>query len=104
MLCEFGRVTVWEKIAVDFLELLDRELAVGTVLEEALVPLLDFRVGKLSVGLEVVQHLGLELAVLLSHDGGAVAVGDGDSLHALHHSGLAARILLPRGLISAINS
>ena len=51
MLREFGGVTVRKKISINFLELLDGELAVGAVLEEALVPLLDLSVRELSVRL-----------------------------------------------------
>ena len=51
MLRKFGGVTVGEKVAVDFLKLLDGELAVGAVLQEALVPLLDLGVGELGVRL-----------------------------------------------------
>ena len=44
MLRKFPSVPIGEKVAVDFLKLLDGELAVGAVLQEALVPLLDLGV------------------------------------------------------------
>ena len=40
-------------------------MTTGTVLEEALVPLLDLCVSELGVGLEVGHHLGPDLAALV---------------------------------------
>ena len=40
-------------------------MTAGTVLEEALVPLLDLRVCELGVGLEVGHHLWPDLAALV---------------------------------------
>ncbi len=67
VLGELGGVAVGEEVPVDLLELLDAELSVGAVLEEALVPLLDLGVRELGVVLQVLQHLRLELAILLPH-------------------------------------
>jgi len=67
MLGKLRRVSVREKVSVDFLKLLDGQLAIGTVLEEALVPLLDLGVCELGVRLEVVEDLGFEFAVLFPH-------------------------------------
>ena len=49
MLGKLSRVSVREKVAVYLLELLDRELAVGTVFEEAFVPFLDLGLCELCV-------------------------------------------------------
>lgn len=69
MLRELGRVPVRKEVPVDLLELLDGEVAGGAVLQEPLVPLLDLGVGELGVLAEVLQDLGLELAVLFPHGG-----------------------------------
>ena len=64
---ELGGVSVREKVAVDFLELLNRQHAVGTVFEEATVPLLQFCFTELGVRHEIRYHLRLQLRVLLTH-------------------------------------
>ncbi len=68
VLGKLGGIAIREEIAVDLLELLDRQLAIGTILEEALVPLVDLGIAKLGVGAQIVQDLRLELAIMLPHD------------------------------------
>ena len=67
VLREFTGVPVWEEISIDLLEFFNTELSVGAILEESLVPLLDLGIRELRVVLEILQHLGLQFAVLLTH-------------------------------------
>ena len=66
MFSELGGVSVGEKVGLD-LEIVHSQVASGTVIEEALVPLLKLMVGELPVFLQVLQHLRTQLAVLLAH-------------------------------------
>jgi len=69
--CSFGALTltVGEKVAVNALELLSAQVARWTVLEETLVPGLDFLVGELGVLSEILQDFRFEFAVLFAHFG-----------------------------------
>ena len=66
MFSELGGVSVGEKVGLD-LEIVHSQVASGTVIEEALVPLLKLMVGELPVILQVLQHLRTQLAGLLVH-------------------------------------
>lgn len=66
MFSELGGVSVGEEVGLD-LEIVHSQVASGTVIEEALVPLLKLMVGELLVILQVLQHLRTQLAVLLVH-------------------------------------
>lgn len=68
MLCKLGGISVWKKIGVDFFELVYSEVTCGTVLQEALVPLLQLMLTELGVLAQVVEHLRPQLAVLFPHD------------------------------------
>ena len=66
MFSELGGISVGEEVGLD-LEIVHGQVASGTVIEEALVPLLKLMVGELPVFLQVLQHLRTQLAVLLAH-------------------------------------
>ena len=66
MFSELGGVSVGEEVGLD-LEIVHSQVASGTVIEEALVPLLKLMVGELPVFLQVLQYLRTQLAVLLAH-------------------------------------
>ena len=66
MFSELGGISVGEEVGLD-LEIVHSQVASGTVIEEALVPLLKLMVGELLVILQVLQHLRTQLAVLLVH-------------------------------------
>ena len=66
MFSDLGGISVGEKVGLD-LEIVHSQVASGTVIEEALVPLLKLMVGELLVILQVLQHLRTQLAVLLVH-------------------------------------
>ena len=57
MFSELGGVSVGEEVGLD-LEIVHSQVASGTVIEEALVPLLKLMVGELLVFPQVFQHLG----------------------------------------------
>ena len=61
MFSELGGVSVGEEVGLD-LEIFHGQVASGTVIEEALLPLLKLMVGELPVFPQVLQ-----LAVLLAH-------------------------------------
>lgn len=65
MFSKLWSITVGKEIPIYFLELLNCQVTTGTVLEEALVPLLDLCVRKLGVGLQVGHHLWPDLAALV---------------------------------------
>lgn len=67
MLSKLRCITVREEISVDFLELLDLEMAARTVFYEAFVPLLKLIFTEFRLTSEVRQDLGLELTVLFPH-------------------------------------
>ena len=66
MFSELGGVSVGEEVGLD-LEIFHGQVASGTVIEEALLPLLKLMVGELPVFPQVLQHLRIQLAVLLAH-------------------------------------
>ena len=66
MFSELGCISVGEEVGLD-LEIVHSQVASGTVIEEALVPLLKLMVGELPVFPQVLQHLRTQLAVLLAH-------------------------------------
>ena len=57
MFSELGGISVGEEVGLD-LEIVHGQVASGTVIEEALVPLLKLMVGELPVFPQVLQHLG----------------------------------------------
>lgn len=56
-----------KKVPIDLLELFRAQMAGRTVLEEALVPGLNFLVGELRVLAEVLKHFRLQFTAPLSH-------------------------------------
>ena len=66
MFSELGGISVGEEVGLD-LEIVHSQVASGTVIEEALVPLLKLMVGELPVFPQILQHLRTQLAVLLAH-------------------------------------
>ena len=57
MFSDLGGISVGEEVWLD-LEIVHSQVASGTVIEEALVPLLKLMVGELLVFPQVLQHLG----------------------------------------------
>lgn len=60
-------LTVWKKVAIDLLELFRSQVTRRTILEETLVPGLDFSIGEFGVLAQVLQNFGLQFTVLLAH-------------------------------------
>jgi hypothetical protein len=66
MFSELGAVSVGEEVGLD-LEIFHSQVAIGTLIEGALLPFLKLMVGELPVFPQVLQHLRIQLAVLLAH-------------------------------------